>query len=253
MPHGTAQSVQSPDNENVTRLKCLKTFGQAGTFGLRPGGLAHENAVLGDAVFCEGFDLQRQVLIVGAHPRVAELAWGSGSLITVRFPRDVSRGAPVIRIWRKCCCHRFVSVHTGCAARLRYAFLNCFFRRQRNKKGPLSIVSAMEEQAFANRRDAEICQHFRHFRLLPTPSNRTFKGIFDSQIVNINSRRSPNILVQKIDFLGKKECLPIRFFLCQKKMICRKQAESCSASRPDQSDDVDESKILKNSRRALYD
>ena len=58
MPHGTAQPVQSPDNENVTRLKCLETFGQAGTFGLRPGGLVHENAGLGDAVFCESFNLQ---------------------------------------------------------------------------------------------------------------------------------------------------------------------------------------------------
>ncbi len=85
MPHGSAQPVQSPDDQDISTLKGIETFGQAGTFGLRPGGLVHENAGLGDAVFREGIDLQRQVLIVGAHPRVAELAWGSGSLITVRF------------------------------------------------------------------------------------------------------------------------------------------------------------------------
>ncbi len=70
MPHGPAQPVQSPDNQDISTLKGIETFGQAGTFGLRPGGLVHENAGLGDAVFCEGIDLQRQVLIISGDGRI---------------------------------------------------------------------------------------------------------------------------------------------------------------------------------------
>ena len=58
MLHGTAQAVQPPDNQDIATLKSIEAFRQTGAFGLRPGHLVHENAGLGDAVFCESFDLQ---------------------------------------------------------------------------------------------------------------------------------------------------------------------------------------------------
>ena len=58
MPHGPAQTVQPPHDQDIAALECGKAFGQSGSFGFRARHFVHEDGCCGDALLRERVDLQ---------------------------------------------------------------------------------------------------------------------------------------------------------------------------------------------------
>lgn len=76
MTHGSAQSIQSPHDEDVTALECIEALQQARSITLRPGKLIPEDMGSRDSMMRESIELESEVLVICRNTGIAEGAAG---------------------------------------------------------------------------------------------------------------------------------------------------------------------------------